>query len=151
MLLQAIATNKKTQGKLIYVSQDLSFDTKNRKDSIGASILINDINIEFSDKNEAVSVWGLCPQSSWKEANIKKPFKKVGKIKSFEKLTPGISIRQNPSDQYWPVLFDQRSGWLYLGEKITNNLTENIEFIEGCVVGLQDGKIMCLWLKPEIY
>ena len=61
------------QGTLIYLPSELSFDTINRKIAGVASVLVNDINIEFSENREAVAVWGLCPLSSWNRGSVPEP------------------------------------------------------------------------------
>ena len=138
------------QGTLIYLPSELSFDTINRKIAGVASVLVNDINIEFSENREAVAVWGLCPLSSWNRGSVPEPASRSGRIRVEEELTPGIAIRATPPGTYWPVTFDEASGWLYVGQEMLSG-DQAIEFLEGCVVGLRHGKIVGLFLHPECH
>lgn len=70
-----------SEGKLVYLPDDLSFDTIKRKTSGVSSVLVNDINIEFSEDNEAVAIWGLCPHSSWRKGSVPKPISQPGRLR----------------------------------------------------------------------
>lgn len=143
-----VPADRFSEGKLVYVSDDLSFDTVDRRTQGVSSILINDINIELSGGGEAIAVWGLSPQSSWQQGNVAKPESQLGKVLFRHALTPGVSIRVTRPSEYWPVTYDPSSGWIYVGldSGVPNRA---IEFVSACVVGLREGQVCGLWLHPE--
>jgi hypothetical protein len=148
MMLTFIPNDRLSGGKLIYLSSDFSFDTINRQTSGVTSLLVNDINIEFSEDYEAVAIWGLCPRSSWRKGSVPKPVSQSGRLRFEGELTPGVSIRVTRSGENWPVTFDPSSEWLHIGQE-TLAYDQAIEFIEGCIVILREGEIIGLWLHPD--
>jgi hypothetical protein len=148
MMLTFIPNDRLSEGKLVYRPNDLSFDTINRQTSGVASVLVNDINIEFSEDCEAVAIWGLCPHSSWRKGSVSKPVSRSGQLRFEGGLTPGVSIRVTRPGEYWPVTFDPSSGWLHIGQETLTD-DQAIEFVEGCIVILREGKIIGLWLHPD--
>ena len=148
MILTVIPTGQLSDGKLVYVPSDFSFDTINRRISSVTSLLVNYINVDFSVDRKAVAIWGLCPQSSWRQGCVTSPDSQSGELQLQEDLTPGVSIRITRLGEYWPVTYDLSSGWLCVRqEKIMPD--QAVEFVAGCVVGLQKEKICGLWLYPE--
>ena len=136
------------KGKLIYVSNDLSFNTLDRQTQGVTSILINDINIDLSEDGEAVAIWGLSTKLSWQQGYVEKPESQPGRLRILDTLTPGVSIRVTQLGNYWPVIYDPSSGWLRIGpeESVSD---QAIEFLSGCVLGLFKKEICSLWLHPE--
>jgi hypothetical protein len=135
-----------SEGKLVYVSSDFSFDTLNCQTQFFSSVLINYIQIEFSMDNESIAVWGLSPQSSWRRCHVAKPESQPGRLRLLEALLPGVSIR---IADYWPMIYDTSSGWLYVGQDEKEPIDQSIEFLSGCVAGLREDQICGLWLHPE--
>ncbi len=140
--------NHPLDGRLVYIPEEFSLDTINRKILGVTSVLVNDIQIEISIDRLAIAIWGACPHPKWKKGKLNKPISQIGKLWFDGDFTPGVSIRVTKSGEYWPVTFDPTSGWIHLGkERLADDQT--IEFVEGCIVVLRDDEIVGLWLHPD--
>ena len=140
--------NQLLEGKLVYISDDFSFDTINRQIPGATSVLVNDIQIEISIDRLAIAIWGMCPHTTWQQGRVPKPISKIGRLWFEGDLTPGVSIRVTRPGEYWPVTFDPSSGWLHIGQETLAD-DQAIEFVEGCIVILREGEIIGLWLCAD--
>lgn len=131
-----------------YYEQDGSIDTIGPYREGGASFLVNDLNIEFNEQNEAVSVWGYCPRIGWIASRVLPPPSIVGDLISTEDLVPGVSRRITPLESFWPVLFDEQSSWLRAGDASVA-LDCAVQFRRDCIVGVSQGRIVGLWLRLQ--
>jgi len=141
-------TNQILEGKLIYISDDFSFDTINRQISGVTSVIVNDIQIDISIDHLVIAVWGICPHTVWQPGHVPKPVSQIGRLWLEKDITPGVSIRVTKLSEYWPITFDQFSGWLRVGQDALKG-DQSIEFIEGCVAILREGQIVGLCLHPN--
>jgi len=94
------------QGRLVYRRSDRALDVEPHADGGGASLLVNDAQIELDEDAHLMYVWGYCPHESWKASKLEPPRSSLGRLSfSGEAIIPGASTRLN--DQRWPVLFDE--------------------------------------------
>lgn len=148
MILSMVSANRVKPGKVVYLVNDLSFDTLDRQESGIYSVLINDINIDFSENFEANAIWGFSPSTAWRQGHVETPQGCFGRLQMHVGQCPGVATRITASDQPWPVTFDKLSGWLYIGLEKTES-DAKVEFLSGCVVGLSSSTVCGLWLHPE--
>jgi hypothetical protein len=133
-------------GRLVYRRGDRGLDVEPHPDSGGTSLLVNDTQIELDEDARLVYVWGYCPHESWQPARLEPPRSSLGRLSySGQAIIPGVSIRLN--EQRWPVLFDDSTGWICLGDPAARG--DAVEFSPGATAVLNDGSLQALWLHPE--
>jgi len=131
---------------LVYRADEYSFDIEPSRGNF-TSVLFNDLNIEIDRAGCAISVWGLCPYTTWIAAKVSPPDASFGDLFfiSDQPLVAGVSLR--PDSQRWPVLVDYDSGWVLLDCGRRSDTT--VKLMSGIVVGIgNDGKLAGIWLKP---
>jgi hypothetical protein len=117
----------------------------------GASILVNDVNLEIDEEGNVLYVWGLAAKIAWDDTDKSPPgFIQSGIGCILDKVMPGISIRRNKIGS-WPMFFNKSINWFFIGEDINYKGFEYIEFAQNCVAILSDsGELKGLWLRPLI-
>jgi hypothetical protein len=136
------------QGRVIYLRNDLSFETEHQTQAGAASLLVNDISIEFSDDRRAVALWGLCPQETWTAGKVCAPEAQQGTLLSRAMLAPGTLTRITSPDEYWPVTHDAETGWIHMGHPAPEG-SKAVRFLDNCVAVLCRGQFVGLYLRPE--
>ena len=86
-------TVSKAAGSLVYRRTEFSFDTVGRKCNGLSSILLNDLQLEVDESKRICAVLGLCPHTTWEEANVLPPNPKQGALVYGKDLIPGVSVR----------------------------------------------------------
>jgi hypothetical protein len=137
-------------GNLVYYSDEFSLDTIGRKNCGYTSVLVNDIHLEINEFGVVCAIWGICPEIHWEKSSISLPLYSSGSLIVHEKLCPGVSVRVNIDELYWNVKYDIETGWLLLCEKKMQKYIDVVEFLPNCIAALQDKRLVCIWLKPEI-
>ena len=138
---------KPVSGRLVYRRSEYSFDVEPQPEQGGASLLINDVQLEINEDGHLIYVWGLCPHESWVPARLDPPPSKAGRLQYVNgTVIPGVSKRLNAGER-WPVSFDPSSGWLCIGS--TSVQAEAVAFAPGAVAVLIEAEIAALWLHPE--
>ena len=133
--------------KLVFRSEEQSFDIEHHSGQGFTSILINYINIEVTEEGHLSYVWGVCPLENAIETT-KKPENIVQKglvFKPHKELVPGISIKIN-EDDFWQPFINHNDGWVCIGNPDSKG--EMIEFVNNCIAVLKAGQLKSLWLKP---
>jgi hypothetical protein len=136
------------QATLVYRSKDQAFDVEPKLPGGGASLLVNDVQLELDEDGRVLYVWGLCSQALWDEQAVEPPQARTATLfaERPEDLSPGMSVRLNKEP--WPVAADRRSGWIRIGESSATD--EAVEFAPGMIAALLDGHLVGLWLRPRI-
>ena len=139
---------KPVSGRLVYRRSEYSLDVEPHPMVGGASLLINDVQIEIDEDGHLIFVYGLCPHQSWAPATLHPPSAKVGCLQYTNgAVTPGVSRRLNAGER-WAVAFDPSSGWLCIGS--TSVQGEAVAFAPGAIAMLIEAEVAALWLHPEI-
>lgn len=137
---------KPVHGRLVYRRNDRSFDVEPCPEGGVTSLQVNDTQIELDEDGNLIYVWGFCPHELWDPAQLQPPRSLPGRLSYSDKdIIPGVSIRLN--EQRWPVLFDESTGWLCIGNPAARG--EVVEFSPGATAVLDDGSLRALWLHPE--
>jgi hypothetical protein len=138
-----------TNGTIFYRSEEFAFDTVPAPVSDCASVLLDDVNLELDGMGKVVSIWGLCPHTSWKKAMLSPPEAKAGEIIALyeQPLKPGISSRITPAGMHLDTYFDQKNGWVMI--KRSDNVATSVCIMPGVIIDL-DAKeeLATLWIKP---
>lgn len=99
------------------------------------------------DNKIVIGVKGLLPRSIW----LKKKLKTPSAVKGILKVkTTGVDIRNktyiqiNKQDDTY---YDERSGFICIGDRKVYDFDDCIEFLNGAIIVLRDGKVISLWLK----
>jgi len=133
---------------LVYRTDEYSFDVEPSRANF-TSVLFNDLNIEIDCAGRAVSVWGLCPYTTWTAARVSPPEASFGDLFfiSDKPLVGGVSLRVD--SQRWPVFVDRDSGWILLDRGRTPDIA--VKLLSGIIMGIgEDGELAGIWLKPMI-
>lgn len=150
-------------GDLIYRESEYSLDflyssPKQLKKKSGhqgyMSLTFGTLQIEVGIETKALLYpWGLLSLINLEKQKLEIPEYKEGCIKIEPKefkLIDGVSF-DIPGSNTWKFILDQDSGWLYMGnENSTSQKTSYIEIASGAILGLSDGDISCILIKPEI-
>jgi len=121
------------------------------------SALLDDLNLELDIEGRVISVWGLCPHTRWKEADLMPPDAEFGELFVVPSvpLKAGVSVPINDK-KYWPVLVDPSSGWVRVTSEATATATAAVgttslvKIMPGVIVQItEEGKLAGLWLRPE--
>jgi len=151
----AATTDQISNAVLVYRADEYSFDVEPLPCGGFTSALINDVSLELDRDGRVISIWGLCPYSRWKIADLSPPHAEFGNVfaVSDTPLRPGVSVRVNESG-YWPVLVDPSSGWVRMGSEVKAEReaasNSSVKIIPGVIVEItRDGEFFALWLKPE--
>lgn len=134
-------------GRLVYRYADRTLDVEPHPDGGVTSVLVNDAQIEIDEDGRLMYVWGYCPHESWRPWRLNIPNGSVGCVRYIgDCFIPGVSIRLNKDP--WPITFDDSSGWLCIGNPLSPG--ETVQFSPGAMIALEDGKLVALWLRPEL-
>ncbi|MCG8423628.1 MAG: hypothetical protein MJE77_37495 [Proteobacteria bacterium] len=128
----------------VYRSQDFAFDVEPKPESGGASVLVNDVQLEVDEDGVVLYAWGLCPHTTWSETCDALPTTRRGMLRAElpDDFTPGTSIRVNR--ERWPVAANPETGWVRIGE--SSAVDDCIEFADGMVACLAAGRLVSLWI-----
>ena len=138
------------KGSLLYEAEDGMLNTANRVKHGFASLLVNDLNLEFDEKGSIFSIWGYLPSVLWERSDIPPPDSIRGTLKVNIDTPPGTAKRITPLGDFWPVLYDEKSGWISIFPRHKKQIDSSVEFIAGGIVALSNGEIVGLWLQPEM-
>lgn len=136
-------------GELIYTKDDYSFDFEPNI-SADYAILIGYINITFdSTSKTARQIWGCNPYMVWENNELTPPNAKQVGLMIEEEVESGDVFRLVEAGE-WKSYFDEKSGWICIGDVSTSSTDDAIEFARNIIVVLQNGLIKSLWLRPKI-
>ncbi|MDP1978692.1 hypothetical protein [Undibacterium sp.] len=133
---------------LFYRDSDYSFDIEPGIKGGGASIMVNDLQLEMTDQGEIIYVWGLCPMGHYKKIEVFPKHLQNKAIFAVLESTPqlGVSYRLNPRER-WPTFINLNEGWICIGNpELSGRLL--IEFAPKCVASMKGEEIVAIWLKP---
>lgn len=133
---------------LIYRPYEFSFDTDPSPMRSFTSILIDDLNIGVTSLGKAISVWGLCPHTRWKEKALQVPPAESGDLfVTNVDLKDGVSFSVTSSNSFLPVYFDREVGWIEIRSK--GALSKTVMIMPGVIFEISDeGEFCALWLHP---
>lgn len=104
------------------------------------------VEIDSENKN-VIGVKGLLPRSIWLKKKLKTPNSFKGKLTI---RTEGVDVRNktyiqiNKQDDTY---YDDKSGWICIGERKVYDFDDCVEFLEGAIIVLRDNKVISLWLR----
>ena len=139
-------TSDSEQGKLIYDTEEYSFDTEPSIHETNFDVVINKLNLTVIDDNRVVQVWGFCGYNEWVQSNDLVPTSNKGVLKVIGDLEGGLSYRVGKNNL--TTFVNTQIGWICIGDpKKSGNA---VEFMNGCVAVINDdNEFSSLWLKPD--
>ncbi|MEK7528602.1 MAG: hypothetical protein AAB592_02465 [Patescibacteria group bacterium] len=142
------------QGKVIFRSEEYSFDFEPRASGGGQSIAINDLQLEFDlETFQILYIYGLCTYCLyWKQSILYPPPASHGKFfaefMTNKEILPGMSYGYTEPAE-WPVYVDFDSGWVCIGQPEVAQKIQAVEFATNSIAVLDNGKLIAIWLRPE--
>jgi hypothetical protein len=136
-----------TDATLVYRPDDFAFDIEPPQDGF-TSVVVNDLSLEVDPSGKLIKVWGYCPHVSWIKSKVAPPTAAALELFAIsdEPFLPGVSQRVN-TDERWPVMVDQQSGWVCLDSG--RSATTCIQILSGAILCLDcDQKLTAVYLKP---
>jgi hypothetical protein len=147
------------KGELVYRCNEYSvdfipdeIDLIKRVDGAGTSILIGSLHLEVSIvSGEVLFPWGMFPHVRWKKKSLVLPDFKSGRLylESDLVLERGVGVGLENYQDSWCSYYDQNSGWIYYGVD-DFKLNKALQFATDVVASLLDGKIVGLWMRPNL-
>jgi len=149
MKFEYIYTEKIIEGKIVYRNSENSFDIEPIINT-DISVLIGNLNIGIDSENFLIQqIWGYHPYSNWIKTELELPISKKGILKLITKVEPGTTKRLE-STLEWNTYFDEKTGWVCIGNKVLIINDNSIEILRNGIIVLAKNKmIKALWLKPN--
>lgn len=135
---------------LSYQPAEYAFDVEPKPLAAWTTILINDLNLEINEAGKIVSVWGLCPHTSWSERSLSLPNARYGDIgvESDVPFDKGVSVRLTSQGVYLPAFVDWNTGCVKI--EGTHRPVVAATIIPGVTIELgQGGELASVWLAPQ--
>src|SRR5512144_2808725 len=137
MIAMKIEQGQPEPGKLVYRDQEYSFDTEPRPKTCGASFTVNELELMLDDERQqrVLFVEGYCPHPGWRPSVLRPPGARPGLLRGRigRPITAGCAIAVHSRDDRWPVLVDERSGWVRLGQGSPDTDQEGVQFAPGAI------------------
>ncbi|MFJ7903084.1 hypothetical protein ACIQ6V_21750 [Streptomyces sp. NPDC096198] len=111
------------------------------------SALIGTLQLEIDvESREIVYVWGYFPNVRGDVGDLEAPVASPGRVflSSDDFLEAGVSF--DVPGKPWRVTYDPSSGWVAL--RLSDAPATLVQIADGTVVGLDDGALVSLWLRP---
>lgn len=147
------------KGHLSYIDQDkaIDFEPENEKYRPGhrspsaALVVGGTLQIEFLiDSGCLLCVWGYLPRESWQhessQLSLEAALPGMVFVSGVDDVVKGSAYRTNLDSA--PVHYYQKSGHLLIGELEKADVL--VEIATDTVIGLKDGQLRCVVLKPII-
>jgi hypothetical protein len=137
-----------TDRVLIYRPAEFSFDVEPELGGF-TSVVVNELSLEIDEAGKIIKAWGYCPHLAWVKATIVPPRADLREVTviSDETFLRGVSQSVN-ADRRWPVLVDEKLGWVCLDSG--NTATSFAEIFPGLALGLDEGqRLSAIYLKPK--
>ena len=96
--------------------------------------------------------WGFFPLMNIETRAIEIPVSKCGSIyvepEEFD-LVKGVSW-SIPGSSSWVIVREQDGEWVYIGpDHVSFDKCSCVEFSSGAMLGLKDGDILCIFIRPK--
>ena len=146
---------------MLYRSRDFAFDFElaSRKElgrqKIGgnvSSIAVGTLQIEVSVEEKALLyVWGYHPRKMWCSGSFAPLPYRPGcvRLASELEIRKGISIKLAEVGD-WPTVYSPDSGWICVGCAEVPLTSDRVEFATNTVAVVEKGRLLSLWLHPEM-
>jgi hypothetical protein len=134
--------------QLLYRRSEYSFDVHPRPKWRGASISLNEVELEIDQQNRVLCVSGYCPYVTWRETLLSPP-SYVGAglvVVTPGEVVTGTSVGLTHSGERWPV-FVNSEDWICVGDP-SDHGDKAIEFAPSSVAVLRGDMLIALWLHP---
>lgn len=137
-------------GELIYIKNENSFDFKPSRNA-DITLMIGYIYLGIdSETMLAEQIWGYSPMLGWREKRLHLPNYIVGELKLNEKIESGISKRLISIEEL-QVNYDQKSGWICIGNEYVVQNEVAVEFATNTIAVLNNkDNLKSIWLKPTL-
>ncbi len=139
-----------TPKRLIYHSEQYSFDVEPRTETGITSLVINDLQLEIDESGRILCAWGFCPYQNWKYTDSLPPSFTPGSLAiDIEiEIVPGVSHRLTKPGE-WPIFVNSKAGWVCVGKLDSPHRANSVEFSTNSIAVLEDGLLKAIWLHPE--
>jgi len=150
MQFEIICSDIVSDGQLIYVPEDYSFDY-NAENRHGAeyTIQLDTLQLAVDGDGRVLYPWGYCPLIRFAVTEHIPPSSRRGilVVECADNFIPGISVGLH-NDAGWPVAINRQEGWVCIGDPSVPELCEAVEFANSAVAVLSEGKLVALLLRP---
>lgn len=149
-MLKIIKKDLNRQEKLVYKSATNEFVALPEKNT---DITLNFIYLYLGFDSETMlstQFYGYHNDFSWFKESLTPPLAVEGLLLlQDEELEGGDSCRI--AEAYdWDTYFDEQSGWIKIGNQVSDKNFTYVEFFKDTIAGLDSkGQIREFWLKPE--
>jgi hypothetical protein len=136
---------------LVYLKGDHSFTARGPREFATRSVLVNDLELWVDGKGVVTVVDGYAPQESWVPTDEVPPPPVEGQVHVIglpSDLGPGMSKRLTTASS-WPSHFNEKAGWLCVGELHPPANTWATRIQNGVVVVTKKGRLVALWLPVQ--
>jgi hypothetical protein len=149
------------KGRLVYRPDEYSFDFEVASERelaarVGTagrtSILVATLQIEISiETRQLLFFWGYTARRAWQDAEPPpiNPVKGVVELITPMSLSRGISEQLVGLDE-WVLYYSAKRGMVWISEHDGSVGQEQVEFADGCLVGITQGRIDSLILAPVL-
>jgi hypothetical protein len=140
---------KAVDGKVIYIKREHSFIVKPFRNT-DISIFIKDLGIDIESIGmRALGVGGYHPDGgSWIRKELNPPRAEEGALILEADIEPGRGDFRLPESLEFKTYYDEKSGWVCIGNCEKSKDSQTVEFLKNCIAVLEDGNLIALWLKP---
>jgi hypothetical protein len=147
-------------GILIYTESEFSFrfnvgspiDLLDRTGSEGmTSFSIGTLQIEVGvETGVLLFVWGLHPRSKWQIGTLENPITQSGvvRVSRTARLKRGVAIGIANIDG-WSTVSDPKTGWIRVAGDDRLDMKQ-VLIATDVVIGIFDGLLNSIWLRPSI-
>jgi hypothetical protein len=99
------------------------------------------------ESREVLFVWGYFPQARSGTAQLNPPSFQPGRVLAIPNnpLQPGVAF--DVSEETWESILDPDSGWVVIQSGKEGD-AEFTEIADGIFLGIRDGNLVSVWLKP---
>ena len=99
------------------------------------------------ESQEVLFAWGYFPLAGSGEGGLNPPPFSAGRVLAVpdRPLQPGVSV--DISEERWESILDPASGWVLI-QSGKGGHAEFTEVADGICLGIRDGDLVSVWLKP---
>jgi hypothetical protein len=149
-------------GTLLYLEGEYSFkfDARDRQEVLDragndgvTSLSVGTLQVEVGvETGIALFVWGFHPHLTWEDMRLAEPRSQPGQVRLSDPrvLARGVALQASP-DGAWSTWRDPQTGWISVApEPGASGAESHVLIADGVVLGLRDGALSSVWLRPAV-
>ncbi|MDO4720147.1 MAG: hypothetical protein Q4A78_05755 [Peptostreptococcaceae bacterium] len=128
-----------------YTKEEYSFNFEPRL-AASVSILVGDVHISFF-YSKARQISGYNPYLGWIKKDLTVPEAPQGVLRLEEEPDEDERIEGSKT---WKTFFDPKTGWVCIGNEDISMEMEAVEFATNTIAVISHGKLISIWVKPDM-